>query len=40
MQVLIDYQISLANLYTVMGVSLERNQIEFIVPEHDDADIE
>ncbi len=27
------YQISLAQLYTAMGVSLERNNIEFVVPE-------
>jgi len=29
------YQVALAQLYTAMGVSLERNKIEFVVPEHE-----
>ena len=32
-QALIDYMNSLANLYSSMGTALERNQIEFIVPD-------
>jgi len=28
------YQVALAQLYTAMGVSLERNKIEFVVPEY------
>ncbi|MFG0252914.1 MAG: TolC family protein [Phycisphaerales bacterium JB038] len=35
-QALVDYNVSLANLYAAMGTALERNQIDFVVPEGDD----
>ena len=35
-QALVNYNISLANLYAAMGTALERNQIDFVVPEGDD----
>lgn len=28
-----DYQVSLATLYSAMGVGLERNQVDFVIPE-------
>ncbi len=33
---LVNYNVSLANLYAAMGTALERNQIDFVVPEGDD----
>lgn len=31
---LIDYQLAIARIYDAMGTSLERNQIEFVVPDN------
>ncbi len=33
---LVNYNVSLANLYAAMGTALERNQIEFVVPAWDE----
>ena len=35
-QALVDYQIALSELYNSMGIALERNNIEFVVPDADD----
>lgn len=33
LQALVDYSVALADLYAAMGSALERNQIEFVVPD-------
>lgn len=33
-QALADYQVSIAELYAAMGISLERNRIEFVAPDN------
>lgn len=38
MQALVQYQISLSALYFAMGLGLECNQIEFLVPDHQGPD--
>lgn len=39
-QALIDYNVALANLYTAIGSSLDRNRIDFVVPDVGDFDSE
>jgi len=37
-QALVNYQVALSGLYQAMGVGLERNRIEFLVPDHAGVD--
>ncbi|NOG53850.1 MAG: TolC family protein [Planctomycetes bacterium] len=37
-QALVEYQVALSGLYFAMGLGLERNQIEFRVPDHQGPD--